>query len=55
MTGFWYFIGDIFEAIFTIVPFFGLWLNKALIVVGFVAFFGWLWYMNKHKEVTKWD
>ena len=56
MTGFWYFLGDIFQAIFDhIVPFLSGWINKALIVVGFIAFFSWLWYMNKHKEVTKWD
>lgn len=55
MTGFWYFLGDLFQGIFKFVPFFGLWFNKFLIVIGFVAFFSWLWYMNKHKEVTKWD
>ena len=55
MSGFWYFLGDLFEAIFKVVPFFGLWINKLLIVVGFIAFVGWLRYMSKNKEVTKWD
>lgn len=55
MTGFWLFLGDLFQAIFKVVPFFGLWMNKLLIVIGFIAFFGWLRYMIQHKEVTKWD
>jgi hypothetical protein len=55
MSGFWYFLGDLFEGIFKAVPFFGLWYNKLMIVIGFIAFFGWLRYMAQNKEVTKWD
>lgn len=55
MDGFWYFIGDVFQGIFKLVPFLGLFLNKLLIVVGFIAFFSWLRYMSQNKEVTKWD
>ena len=55
MTGFWNFLGAFFQGIFKLVPFFGLFLNKVLIVVGFIAFFYWLSQMAKDKEVTKWD
>jgi hypothetical protein len=51
----WYLIADFFKLIFTVVPFFGLWFNKALIVIGFVAFIGWLRYMSQHQTVEKWD
>lgn len=51
MTGFWNFLGEFFTAIFKLVPFFGLWFNKLLIVIGFIAFFSWLNYMRKNKEV----
>lgn len=55
MTGFWYFLGDMFESIFKVVPFFGLWFNKLLIVLGFIAYFFWLRYMSKQNEVEKFD
>lgn len=55
MTAFWYLIADIFQAIFKIMPWIGLWFNKLLIVIGFIAFFSWIAYMSKQKEVTKWD
>jgi hypothetical protein len=55
MDAVWYFIGDLFQGIFKIVPFFGLFLNKVLIVIGFIAFFLWLRYMSQNKEVTNWD
>mgnify|MGYP006908205215 CR=1 FL=1 len=55
MDGFWYFLQSFFEAIFKVVPFFGLWFNKFLIVIGFIAFFLWLNYMSKQKEVEKFD
>jgi hypothetical protein len=51
----WYFIGDLFRLIFSVVPFFGLWINKLLIVVGFVAIVYWMNYMKNHKTVEKWD
>jgi hypothetical protein len=55
MDAIWYLIGDFFRLTFTVVPFFGLWFNKLLIAIGFIAFLGWLWYMNKHKTVEKFD
>jgi hypothetical protein len=55
MDAIWYFIGDVFNGIFQIVPFFGLWFNKALIVIGFIAFILWVRYMTKHKTVEKFD
>jgi hypothetical protein len=55
MDFFWYLIGDIFRFIFTTVPFFGMFINKLLIVVGFVAICYWLNYMKNHKTVEKWD
>lgn len=51
----WYLIADLFRLVFKVVPFFGLWFNKALIVIGFIAFFIWLRYMSKHKTVEKFD
>ncbi|MBK7853113.1 MAG: hypothetical protein IPJ66_18850 [Bacteroidetes bacterium] len=55
MDGFWYFLGDFFNGIFKMVPFMGLWFNKFLIVIGFIAFFAWLNYMRQHQEVEKFD
>jgi len=55
MTGFWNFIGSIFEFIFKFVPFMGLWFNKALIVIAFIAFILWLRYMSKQREIEKFD
>jgi hypothetical protein len=55
MDAIWYFIGDLFRLIFLVVPFFGLWLNKALIVIGFIAFFLWCRYMAQNKTVEKFD
>lgn len=55
MTGFWYFLRDVFEGLFTIVPTLGLFLNKLLIAIGFFAFFGWMWYSGKNKNVEKFD
>ncbi|MFM8432922.1 MAG: hypothetical protein ACKOA1_09010 [Bacteroidota bacterium] len=55
MTGFWYFLRDVFEGLFTVVPFIGLFLNKILIAIGFFAFFGWLWYSSKNQSVEKFD
>lgn len=51
----WYFLRDVFEGLFKIVPFMGLFFNKLLIAIGFGAFFAWMWYMNKHKSVEKID
>ena len=51
----WHFIAKIFQAIFHFMPFMGLWFNKVLIVIGFIAFFIWLWYMSKQREVEKFD
>jgi hypothetical protein len=55
MDAIWYLIGDFFKLTFTVVPFFGLWFNKLLIVTGFVAFVLWLRYMSKHKTIEKFD
>ena len=55
MDAIWYLIGDFFSLMFKVVPFFGLWFNKALIVIGFVAFILWLRYMSQHKTVEKFD
>ncbi len=55
MTGFWHFLGDVFEGIFTIVPPLGTFFNKLLIGIGFFAFFAWMRYMSKNKSVEKID
>ncbi len=55
MDAFWYFLESFFKGIFKFVPFFGLWFNKMLIVIGFVAFFLWLSYMSKQKKEQKFD
>ena len=52
---FWNAIGDFFQFIFGIMNAVSPWWNKLLIVIGFGAFFIWLWYMNKHKDVEKFD
>jgi hypothetical protein len=55
MDAIWYLIGDLFRLIFSTVPFFGLWINKALIVIGFIAFILWLRHMANNKTVEKFD
>lgn len=55
MDIFWYLLGDLFRLIFFVVPFFGLFINKLFIAVGFVAFFLWCAYMNKHQVTEKFD
>ena len=55
LAGFWLFIAAIFQAVFHVMPWIGLWFNKLLIAIGFIAFFSWVAYMSKQKEVEKWD
>jgi len=55
MDAIWHFIASFFEGIFKAVPFIGLWFNKMMIVIGFIAFFLWLSYMSKQKEEQKFD
>ncbi len=55
MDGFWYFIADCFQAIFKVMNWVSPWFNKMLIVIGFIAFFIWVNYMTKQKEVEKFD
>jgi len=55
MDAIWHFIGDFFQGIFEVVPFIGLWFNKMMIGIGFVAFILWLSYMSKQKEEQKFD
>ena len=55
MDGVWKFLAAFFEAIFSVMPWIGLWFNKLLIVIGFVAFFGWVWYMSRQNEIEKFD
>ncbi len=54
-TSFWNAIGNFFQFIFEIMNAVSPWWNKLLIVIGFVAFFIWLNYMNKHKDMEKFD
>ena len=55
MDGFWNLIAKFFEAIFSVMPWIGLWFNKLLIVIGFVSFFLWVGYMSRQKETEKFD
>ena len=55
MDSIWYLTADLFRLIYTVVPFFGLWINKALIIVGFIAFIWWLNEMRKDQNVEKFD
>jgi hypothetical protein len=55
MDAIWYLIGDFFRIVFTVVPFFGLWFNKVLMVIGFVAFVLWLRHMKNHQIEEKFD
>lgn len=55
MDGFWYFIAGVFEAIFSLMDFMSPWFNKLLIAIGFIAFFLWLRYMSKQKEIENFD
>ena len=53
MDAVWHFIADCYQAVFNIMPTLGLWFNKLLIVVGFVAFFYWVKQMAGHKEIEQ--
>jgi len=55
MDAFWNFIAKFFEAIFSVMPWIGLWFNKLLITIGFIAFFLWVRYMSRQKETEKFD
>jgi hypothetical protein len=55
MDSVWYFIADFFQGIFKIMNWMSPWFNKLLIVIGFIAFFIWVSYMTKQKEVEKFD
>jgi hypothetical protein len=52
---FWNLIADFFQAIFSIMPAMGRGFNILLIIIGFLAFFIWLWYMSRQREVEKFD
>ena len=54
-TSFWTFLAKVFQAIFKLIPSIGLWFNKTMIVIGFVAFVIWLWYMSRQNETEKFD
>lgn len=45
MGAFFRFIGDCFEAFFTIVPILGKFMNLALFIIGFIAAVAWIVYM----------
>jgi hypothetical protein len=55
MDGFWHFIATCFQAIFSLMNHMSPWFNKLLIAIGFIAFFIWLRYMSKQKEIEKFD
>jgi len=54
-TSIWNAIAAFFQFIFGIMNAVSPFWNKMLIVIGFVAFFIWLSYMAKHKDVEKFD
>ncbi len=51
----WNAIASFFQFIFKIMNAVSPFWNKMLIFIGFFAFFTWLWYMSKHKDVEKFD
>ena len=55
MNSVFQFIADFFQAIFKGMAAIGWGFNMILIIIGFIAFFGWIYYMSKQKEVEKWD
>ncbi len=55
LSGFWNFIASVFQAIFKGMASIGYGFNMLLIIIGFIAFFSWISYMSKQKEVEKWD
>ena len=55
LEAFWKFLASIFQAIFKVMAGIGWGFNLLLIIIGFIAFFAWIWYMTRQKEVTKWD
>lgn len=55
MDAFWNFIAKVFEAIFSVMPWIGLWFNKLLIAIGFVSFILWVGYMSRQQEIEKLD
>jgi len=55
MDGFWNFLAKCFQLIFSVMNWMSPWFNKLLIVIGFIAFFIWVSYMSKQKEIEKFD
>jgi hypothetical protein len=55
MDGFWNFIAQVFQAIFSVMPWIGLWFNKLLIAIGFISFILWVSYMSRQQEIEKLD
>ena len=55
MDAFWHFIAHCFQIIFKVMNWMSPWFNKLLIVIGFIAFFIWVNYMSKQKEIEKFD
>ena len=55
MDGFWYFLAHFFQAIFSGMNWVSPWFNKLIIAIGFIAFFIWVSYLSKQKEIEKFD
>ena len=50
MTNFFTTIGDLFQKSFKIMPKIGNKYNVAMIIVGFIALFVWLWLQTKYNK-----
>ncbi len=50
ITNFFYWIEDIFNAFFKILPYIGRLGNTIFILIGFIGTIYWLFYMSKNKE-----
>lgn len=53
MDAFFYFIADLFEAIFRIVDKLSPFMNKTLIVIGFIGTFYWITYQLRNPKGEK--
>jgi hypothetical protein len=53
ITNFFYWIADMFEYLFKVLPYFGRFVNILWVIIGFVGTFYWLNYMAKNKTSKK--
>jgi hypothetical protein len=50
MTDFFFWLGDMFQVSFRFLEFFNRNANVSFIIIGFIAFFIWLWLQHRYNK-----